>query len=177
MGRDQIVPQEGISAAEYPWRQLFATIAISGLEEAQNNGEEAIINLLEAKVMQAEETMKTKLNQMLYADGTGNSGKDFLGSRALLIGATGNVGGIDATDALNVWWRSVVGSATGAAVTDPKASLGPAWAPPTTRPPTATTSIDGIFTAPDHLRAVRVRRCTPNVRYQDTKSANAGFTS
>ena len=75
----QIVPQEGISAAVYPWRQLFATIAISGLEEAQNNGEEMVINLLRAKVMQAEETQKSKLNKMLYADGTGNSGKDFLG--------------------------------------------------------------------------------------------------
>ena len=67
-----IVPQEGISAAQFPWRQLFATIAISGLEEAQNNGEEAIINLLRAKVMQAEETQKAKLNRMLNADGTGN---------------------------------------------------------------------------------------------------------
>ena len=104
----QIVPQEGISAAVYPWRQLFATIAISGLEEAQNNGEEAVINLLRAKVMQAEETQKSKLNKMLYADGTGNSGKDFLGLAAL-IGAGGtSIGGIDATDPLNIWWRSIV---------------------------------------------------------------------
>src|SRR5687768_3456705 len=51
----QIVPQEGVSAAVYPWKQLFATISISGLEEAQNNGEEQVINLLRAKVMQAEE--------------------------------------------------------------------------------------------------------------------------
>ena len=54
--------------------------------------------------------MKSKLNKMLYADGTGNSGKDFLGLAAL-IGAGGTyVGGIDATDAANVYWRSVVGS-------------------------------------------------------------------
>ena len=53
-----ITPQEGISAAQFPWRQIYATIAISGLEEAQNNGKEQIINLLEAKIMQAEETLQ-----------------------------------------------------------------------------------------------------------------------
>ena len=58
-----ITPQEGISAAQFPWRQLYATIAISGLEEAQNNGKEQVLNLLEAKVMQAEETLKNRLSQ------------------------------------------------------------------------------------------------------------------
>jgi hypothetical protein len=61
-----ITPQEGISAAQYPWRQLYATIAISGLEEAQNNGKEAAINLLEAKVMQAEETLRNRLSRQIY---------------------------------------------------------------------------------------------------------------
>ena len=58
-----ITPQEGISAAQFPWRQMYATIAISGLEEAQNNGKEQAINLLEAKIMQAEETLKNRLSQ------------------------------------------------------------------------------------------------------------------
>ena len=167
-----IVPQEGISAAEYPWRQLFASIAISGLEEAQNNGEEAVINLLRAKVMQAEETQKAKLNYMLYRDGTGNSGKDFLGLAAL-IGATGSPGGIDATDALNVWWRSIVQSGTGVTMpTGLQKLLGTAY----NSASNGNDVIDGIFTGQVVYEQYE-STLTAQVRYQDVKSANAGFTS
>jgi len=44
-----LAPQTGISAAEFEWKQYAASISISGIEEAKNNGEEQIINLLEAK--------------------------------------------------------------------------------------------------------------------------------
>jgi len=60
-----VEPQVTATAAQFPWKQLVSTIAISGLEEAQNNSKEAIVNLLEAKIMQAEETMKSNLNRML----------------------------------------------------------------------------------------------------------------
>ena len=168
-----IVPQEGISAAQYPWRQLFATLAISGLEEAQNNGEEAVVNLLRAKVMQAEETLKAKLNVMLYANGTGNSGKDFLGLAAL-IGATGSPGGIDATDALNVWWRSVLGNGTSPLM--PKGGLRSLMGKAYNSSSDGNDVIDGVFT--DQVTyEIYEAELTPNIRYQDVKSANAGFTS
>lgn len=44
------------SAAEYPIRQAAVAVSISGLEELQNSGEEAIIDLLESRVMNAEDT-------------------------------------------------------------------------------------------------------------------------
>lgn len=166
-----IVPQEGISAAEYPWRQLFATIAISGLEEAQNNGEEMVINLLRAKVMQAEETMKSKLNKMLYANGTGNSGKDFLGLAAL-IGATGTVGNIDSVAVGNTFWQSVVGSGATMKLGGLRALLGTAY----NSASNGNDVIDGVFTS-QHDYETYEAELTPNIRYQDTKSANAGFTS
>lgn len=165
-----IVPQEGMSAAQYPWRQLFATIAISGLEEAQNNGEEAIINLLKAKVMQAEETLKSKLNKQLYSDGTGNSGKDFLGLKALISAGGTSVGGIDATDALNTWWRSVVRPWAGGDT--PSKAMGNAY----NAASDGNDVIDGIFMDQASYEFYE-STLTPNVRYQDVKSANAGFTS
>ena len=106
-----ITPQAGLTAAVFPWRQIAASVAINGLEEAQNNGKEKMIDLLKAKIMQAEETMKEGLNEMLYADGSGNGGKDFYGLALLVMdesGANDTVGGIDCNDADNVWWRSVV---------------------------------------------------------------------
>ena len=167
----QIVPQEGISAAEYPWRQLFATIAISGLEEAQNNGEEAVINLLRAKVMQAEETLKAKLNKMLYSDGTGNSGKDFLGLKALLVPAGTAVGGIDGTVAGNEFWRSATATWT-AGTSKVLGVVGTAY----NNASNGNDVIDGIFTG-QAVYEMYEAELTPNVRYQDVKSANAGFTS
>jgi hypothetical protein len=74
-----LTAQTGITAAEYDWKQYAASIAISGIEEAKNNGEQEIINLLEAKIMQAEESMREGFNTMFFADGTGNSGKDWNG--------------------------------------------------------------------------------------------------
>ena len=62
-----ITPQDGITAAEFDWKSLYATIAISGLEEAKNSGEEQVISLLEAKTMQAEQTLKNKISTMLFA--------------------------------------------------------------------------------------------------------------
>ena len=44
-----ITAQDGITAAEYDWKQYAVSIAISGIEEAKNNGEQAVLNLLEAK--------------------------------------------------------------------------------------------------------------------------------
>jgi len=103
---------DGISAAEYNWKEFYATVTISGREEALNSGEERIINLLEAKVMQAEETIGEKLDEMLFggvlATGlTGNSNKDWNGLRNLVASHANNtnVGGINPTTA--AYWASV----------------------------------------------------------------------
>ena len=109
--------QTGITAAEYDWKQYAATVTITGIEEAKNNGEAAIIDLLEGKIMQAEQTIIQNMNTMFYGNGAGNGGKDFLGLNALV--GTGNdsgsaIGGIDATDADNSWWRSSLTNQGGA---------------------------------------------------------------
>ena len=56
-------PQEGITTAFYPWAEIAGTISISRKEERQNSGEGRLINLLKAKITQAEMTMREKLNQ------------------------------------------------------------------------------------------------------------------
>ena len=47
-----------------------------------NSGEQAIINLAQARLDQLKLSMSEVINTMLYKDGTGNTGKDFLGLRA-----------------------------------------------------------------------------------------------
>ena len=108
--------QTGISAAEYSWKQYAATVTISGIEEAKNNGEAQIRDLLEGKIFQTQETVIENMNTMFFGNGTGNSSKDWLGLSAL-VGSTGSPGGIDATDADNSWWRSAVTNQGSAAIT------------------------------------------------------------
>ena len=103
-----ITAQTGISAAEYDWKQYAATVTINGMEEAKNNGEAQIIDLLEGKIFQTQETIIENMNTMFYADGTGNSNKDMLGLSVLVGDNTATVGGIDSSDGDNDWWRSTI---------------------------------------------------------------------
>ena len=97
-------PQDGISAAQYDWKQYAVSISISGIEEAKNNSEEEVIDLLESKIMQAEETTYEKMDQMFFGDGTGNGGKDWNGLGNLVNQNTTTVGNID--PAANAFWQS-----------------------------------------------------------------------
>lgn len=162
-----LTPQDGISAAEYDWKQIAASIAISGIEEAKNRGTEAIIKLLNAKIMQAEMSIKSDLNDMLFADGTGNSGKDFNGLVNVVGTANNTVGGIDAST--DSWWNPYVDN-TGATLSLSSMS----------------TVYNNVSKGNDHpdliittepLYAKYESLLTNNVRYQDVEKANSGFTN
>jgi hypothetical protein len=164
-----LTPQEGITAAEYDWKQYAASIAISGIEEAKNNGEQEIINLLEAKIMQAEESMRESFNQMFFADGTGNGGKDWNGLDNLVSDTT-TVGGIDPSIAGNEFWKSYVDAA------------GPSGTPLTLKDmSTAYNSVSVGNEHPDFLLTTQdlfekyESLLQPQLRYTDAKTADAGF--
>ena len=107
--------QEGISAAEYDWKQYAATVQITGIEEAKNNGEAQIIDLLEGKIMQTEQTIIDNMNVMLWGDGNGNGGKDFMGIQGIVAGGT--LGGINSAAAGNAWWAPTMTNHGAAALT------------------------------------------------------------
>ena len=160
-----LTPQDGISAANYNWKQMAASIAISGIEEAQNRGTEAIIKLLNAKIMQAEMSVKSDLNSMLYGDGTGNNSKDFNGLGNIVATVNNTVGGIDASS--NTWWNPYqdVSASTLSLVDMGKvynnASKG--------------NDVPDIIVTNETLFSKFESLLTPNVRYQDVAKANAGF--
>ena len=159
-------PQSGISAAEFDWKQYAVSIAISGIEEAKNNGEQALVNLLEAKVMQAEESMKEGFNAMFFGDGTGNSGADWNGL-GNLVEASGTVGGINRATGGNEFWRSYEENTAGALTT---ADM--------------TTAYNTVSIGNDHPDVILTTQTlfekyesllTPQLRYTDTDKANFGF--
>src|SRR6478735_225371 len=184
----------GISAAQFPWRQLYATIIISGLEEAQNNGKQQIINLLEAKVMQAEETLKDLLVAMLYGTRGGSALPTDVTPLTTLIDATAAAGGITpaAAPAPENNWRSPTFDAStntgtdsdGTAITVPGAAL---------TSPYDGSELERVLRhmynlaasgGSDHPNAIFAgigwysayeASLTPQVRYTDTSKANLGF--
>lgn len=104
-----VTPQEGITAAEFDWKFFAGSVVMSGVEEFKNSGsKEAIFNLLEAKIRQLEISMKLEMNTQLYADGSGNGGKNLTGLAVAVEDGTAwaTYGGIDGSDASNSWWRN-----------------------------------------------------------------------
>lgn len=161
-----LTPQEGISAAEYDWKQMAASIAISGIEEAKNRGTEAIIKLLNAKIMQAEMSLKTTLNSQLF--GSAAAATDFNGLGNIVGTQNNSVGGIDANT--NSWWNPT--QATTMAATLSLQNMADVYnrASKGSDVPDLVITNHSLFEKYESL-------LTNNVRYQDVAKANAGFTN
>lgn len=97
-----------ITAAEFPWRQLAASLAISGYEMRTNAGEAAIINLVKSKIKNVQHSLANFLSTDIYSDGT--AANQINGLQALIADAgTGTVGGINS--ATYPFWQNKVQSA------------------------------------------------------------------
>jgi hypothetical protein len=108
-----VSPPDVISAAEFNWKQAASSVSISGLEgDIQNVGKAQVINLLKARIKNAEHTMKNQVCVSMYSDGTGSGGKEIGGLQSLIADAptSGVVGGIDRQNF--TFWRNQVFDAT-----------------------------------------------------------------
>ena len=104
-----INPSQVFTAAEFPIRQAALAVSISGLEELQNSGEEAIIDLLESRVENGEQTFMNGLSNGVYGDGSVSGS---IGGLQLLVASSptsGTVGGIDRSQW--AFYRNIVYSA------------------------------------------------------------------
>lgn len=116
------VPQKGITAAEYVCSQYVVSISICGKEELINKGKAEVFDLLEAKTVQAEESLIERLDHDLINNGTsadelgrtsdGNDGKDVIGLEGIINWkANPYLGGIDSSRDDCAFWRSFIDSA------------------------------------------------------------------
>jgi hypothetical protein len=170
-----VSPSETFTAAEFNWKQLIGAVVISGLEEIQNSGREAIHNLVKARVRNLERTLTNRLATALYADGTGSASKEIGGLQLLTADVnTNTVGGIPA--ATYAFWRNYVYDFSTNVVV-----------------PSATTIQHAMNTAwiavirgadkPDIITAdalywiYYLESLQPNQRFTDDRKAGAGFTN
>lgn len=165
-------PQTGISAAEYGWSQAAVSIAIAGLEEDMNDGPEQIIDLVQAKVMQAEESLNETFNGFFFSDGTGNSSQDFYGLKNLIAdnasdsAAYESVGGISGSS--NSFWRSVCNTTTTPLTLGIMSSFRNDISQGTNQTPDFHITTDTLWEKYESM-------LQPSLRYSDPKTADAGF--
>lgn len=97
-----------ITAAEYPWRQVAINVTASGLELRSNAGDSRIINMVKAKIKNAQKSAANGMSQDLYSDGT--AANQIGGIQAIIADSgTGTVGGINSST--YAFWQNVVQSA------------------------------------------------------------------
>lgn len=163
-----------ISAAEFEIKQCAVPVVISGLEQLQNSGKEAMIDLMEARLQVAESTMSNLLVDGLYSDGTGAGGKEIDGLNAAVpLDPTATpYGGIDGNTF--TFWQNAVSDNLAAAVTPStiQGLMNGLWAQ-LVRGADRTDLImcDNVFwlTYMDSLQAQQ--------RFNNTDMADAGFTN
>lgn len=101
-----ITPVTQFDAAEYSIKQAAVAVSISGLEQLQTSGKEGIIDLLEARIQNAESSLQNLVATGLRSDGTGAGGKqiDGLVKQVADTPTSGIVGGINRAN--YAFWRN-----------------------------------------------------------------------
>jgi len=95
-----------LTSAQFDWKQANCNVTMSGLEEIQNSGKEAMHNLIKARIKVAEITMQNNISASLFYSNTENGGKAIGGLQHLVadLPTSGTVGGIDRS--AQSWWRN-----------------------------------------------------------------------
>ena len=152
-------------------------VVISGLEQLQNSGKEAMIDLLEARINVAESTMANQLAASIYGDGTANGGKSITGlDVAIPTDATSGVyGGIDR--ATWTFWRNQTfdatvngGSSTGITAANVQTFMNAMWSRlirGSDRP--------DMIVCDNMFWSAFMGSLQPQQRFMDPKSATLGF--
>lgn len=93
--------QDGIDAAEYSWKYYNVSVVITKEDELKNSGKSQVIDLLKAKIMQAENSLKERINNDLF-NGAASDSKELTGLDTAI--ETGTYGGI--AGATYTWWQA-----------------------------------------------------------------------
>lgn len=104
-----IAASDVLSAAEFDWKQAACAVTATGLEiDVQNVGKEQVIDLLEARIKNAQRTMRNNICNGMYSDGTGTGSKQIGGLQHVVANdpTTGTVGGINRANFS--FWRNQV---------------------------------------------------------------------
>jgi hypothetical protein len=170
-----VAAQDVISAAEWNIAQCAVPVVMSGLEELQNSGAEGVIDLLEARIKNAETSMANLVAEGVYSDGTGSGGKQITGLDAAVpilatISQSNTYGGISRT----TWafWRSYSIAAASYGATTIQAPMSTAFAAVSKG-----SEKPNVILADNVMWGYYLGSLQANQRFTDPSSANLGFST
>jgi len=100
-----VTPQDVLTAAHYAWKQYAVSVVASGLEtDIQNTGPEQLIDLLDVRMGNAEDSLIDLVVTDAYGTGTTTNAINGLGNLIPDAPTTGTVGNIS-RDTYS-WWQS-----------------------------------------------------------------------
>lgn len=171
-GYDQldISAQEVLTAAKYDWAQVAIHVTASGKELRQNNGPEAMIKLVKARIKNAKNSAANGMSVDLYSDGALTNQIGGL-SHIIQAAGTGTVGGIDSST--YSFWQNQFTEMAGTGTWSASTILGEfnkLWLK-TTR---GNDNTDLIVSSHDVYSAFEASQ-QQFQRYTSSKLANAGF--
>jgi hypothetical protein len=170
-----ISPTETFTAAEYNYKQLAGNVTITGLEEIQNSGKEAVHNLLKSRIRNLEKSLQNTIATGLYANGTGFSSKEIGGLQLLVADVnTNTVGGISGNT--YAFWRNYVYDFSVNAVTASSTTIQRAMNLAWINTVRGSDKAD-IIPADANYYLFYLESLTPNQRFTDDKGAGVGFTN
>jgi hypothetical protein len=150
------------TSAEFQYRQAYANITISRMDELKNSGKEQIVNFVKSKVQMAEKTLADNLGTGLYNAGTTTNAIEGL---HLVTDVTGTYGGI--AKATYSWWQAKQDTSTTAlTIAALRGLVGDCTVD--SDGPTAITCLQDYY---DDLYGL----LQPQQRFTDTETANGGF--
>lgn len=163
-------PQNNETTASYPWASEYATISISFQEEKENQGRHAVYSLLNQKIDDAMYTLRDLCNIHFLQGQPGAASKDPVSITELIdeapsadpartdsIGLIGNA---------NTWWRNQATSGGAFTVAD----MNTMWNDVSDGSDFPTFLLTGQTPFEYYENSL-----TGQIRYQDTRMADAGF--
>lgn len=100
--------QEEFSTYELPWKQAQVSVTITGIDKARASGKRAQLDLVKNKIESAYMALFDKLGQQVFANGTGNGGKDWDGLSAGVNNASGFQVYLGIDRLANPWWQAQI---------------------------------------------------------------------
>jgi len=158
-----------LSAAKYDWGQVAIHVTASGRELRMNSGQQAMINLVKARIKNAMRTAANNMSVDIYSDGALTNQ---IGGLAALVtqAGTGTVGGI--VSGTYTFWKNQFVDMTTPSATNIIGYMNQMWLSlvrGTDKPDLIVSSHDLYNYYESALQA--------NQRYADSTSASAGFES
>lgn len=103
-----VAVQEEFTNYELGWKQINTAVTITGIDQARNTGRHQQLDLLKNKQESALLSHMNSLAGQVFADGTGNNGKDWDGFNAAINNAAGFQYYLGIDRAANPWWQAQI---------------------------------------------------------------------